>query len=87
MNRKIISRYKVTEAKTAEYIRFNSAVDPLSRQKWGQSPNVSGHETRARRRKSSTQSFSRRSMALDRALDAELERHLGGERKRLGVGE
>ena len=87
MNRKIISRHEVTEAKTAEYIGFKSSVDPLSRQKWSQLPKVSGNEMRARQRKNSSQSFSRRSMALDRALDVELERHLSGERKRLGVGE
>lgn len=68
---------------------FQSAVDPQSRQKWEKSKNniapLKSKYVVRKHRGNSQASFSRRSLALDRALDNELERHLVQERQRLGV--
>ncbi len=70
-------------------IEDRSSWKPKSKQKLQEAkPGVEGVPGRSRIGTSTTKrkkNFSRRSLALDRALDKELERHLVEERKRLGV--
>ena len=70
-------------------IENRSSWNPNAKQNLQQTkPGAEGMPGRSKIGKSTTKSkknFSRRSLALDRALDKELERHLVEERKRLGV--